>query len=58
MKALDDENFACVIFVDLQKAFDTVDHNILLSKLSHYGIKSYLFEHKQFEGLFYVLYFF
>ena len=52
MKALDDENFACVIFVDLQKAFDTVDHNILLSKLSHYGIKSYLFEHKQFEGLF------
>lgn len=52
MKALDDENFACGIFVDLQKAFDTVDHNILLSKLSHYGIKSYLFERKQFEGLF------
>ena len=38
MKALDDGNFACGIFVDLQKAFDSVDHNILLSKLSHHGI--------------------
>jgi retron-type reverse transcriptase len=36
---LDNKNFACSIFVDLQKAFDTVDHKILLSKLSHYGIK-------------------
>ena len=31
MKALDDGNFACGIFVDLHKAFDTVDHSILLS---------------------------
>ena len=29
MKALDESNFACGIFVDLQKAFDIVDHNIL-----------------------------
>ena len=29
MKALDEGNFACGIFVDLEKAFDTVDHNIL-----------------------------
>ena len=38
MKALDDGNFACGIFVVLQKAFNTVDHSILLSKLCHYGI--------------------
>ena len=32
MKALDEGNFACGVFVDLEKAFDTVDHNILLKK--------------------------
>ena len=38
-EALDNNNFACGIFIDLQKAFDTVDHNILLQKLNHYGIR-------------------
>ena len=36
---LDKGNFACGIFIDLQKAFDTVNHEILLAKLSSYGIR-------------------
>ena len=38
MKVLDDGSFTSGISVDIQKAFDTVDHSILLSKLCHYGI--------------------
>ena len=37
-KAIDNKMFVCGVFVDLQKAFDSVDHSILLHKLSHHGI--------------------
>ena len=54
MRALDEGDFAGGIFVGLQKAFDTVDQNIL-KKLEHYGVKeisnkwfkSYLTDQKQ-----------
>ena len=37
-KALDEGYIRCGIFLDLQKAFDIVDHEILLTNLNHYGI--------------------
>ena len=38
-KSLDNGNFAVAILLDLKKAFDTVDHKILLKKLYAYGIR-------------------
>ena len=54
--SIDNGEMTCGIFVDLSKAFDTVNHKILLEKLNHYGFRgkanqllaSYLTNRKQF----------
>ena len=38
-ETLDNKNFACGVYIDLQKAFDTVNHKILLDKLNYYGVR-------------------
>ena len=58
-QACDTGQFARGVFLDLQKAFDTVNHTILLKKLTHYGIRgvankwfhSFLEDRKQFTSV-------
>ena len=38
-ESIDNKKYGCGIFIDLKKAFDTVNHKILLNKLAHYGIR-------------------
>ena len=58
-KNLDKGNVGFVVFVELQKAFYTVEHDIILQKLERYGVrgranewfKSYLSNSKQYVSI-------
>ena len=56
IKSIERGNYVIGVFLDFSKAFDTVNHSILLDKLYHYGIRdntlkwfqSYLAQRKQY----------
>ena len=59
LRAIDDDRCVILLLLDLSAAFDTVDHQILLSRLSSFGIegtvhawfRSYLRDRKQSVGI-------
>ena len=58
-KALDNKQISALLLIDFSKAFDMVDHNTLIYKLEHYGIrgqalnwlKSYLDKRRQYVSV-------
>ena len=36
---LDDNEFAAGVFADLKKAFETIDHKIIIRKVENYGVR-------------------
>ena len=44
VEAIENKQFSCCIFLDFAKAFNTVNHKILLSKLENYGIRGIALE--------------
>ena len=38
-ESINNRKYGCGLFIDLRKAFDTVNHAILLTKMEHYGIR-------------------
>lgn len=55
-RAIDEKEITVGIFIDLKKAFDTIDHKLLIKKLEYYGVRgvasswieSYLFNRQQY----------
>ena len=39
IKNIENELITCSVFLDLAKAYDTIDHQILIAKLEKYGIR-------------------
>ena len=59
IESIDNGNFSIGIFLDLSKAFDSIDHDLLLRKLPYYGInngtkawfESYLKNRRQYVSI-------
>ena len=57
--AIENGKFSCGLFLDLRKAFDSVNHSILIKKLNHYGFRgivndwfqNFLEDRKQFVSI-------